>query len=267
MTAAVLRWPARAPDLNRKLRRFASGRHVALPPLTAPPTLEVVVPCYNHADFLEPALESILAQTYEGPFGVALIDDRSTDRTPAVIERFVESVGDARIAARRLSNDRNLRQWASLNRAIGSSGADLVMVLNDDDLLLPDAVEKALAAFARHPEIAMLGAHSLWLESGSPAPTRAAVPFDEVGVQHWRPEDALRFHELEDLRMTHSSCTFRVAAWRAVDGYQPPRKRIHPAANEDRDFQMRIAALFPVVTLDDYPLAVWRTDSSHGQSF
>jgi glycosyltransferase involved in cell wall biosynthesis len=251
--------------LNRRLRRHAGRRE--LPPMPDPPRAEIVVPCYNHAPFLPEALDSVVAQTFPEPFGLALVDDCSTDATPQVIERFAAGLDDPRIALRTLRNERNLRQWGSLNGAIASSEADLIMVLNDDDLLLPDALAKAVEVFESHPEVAIFGAHSLWLEPGAPRPDRPEQPLRELRTLRSTPKDAKRFSVLEDLRMTQSSCTFRRAAWEAVGGYSAKDDRIHPDANEDRDFQMRVAINFPTLTVPDYALAIWRTDSSHGQQF
>jgi hypothetical protein len=61
--------------------------------------------------------------------------------------------------------------------------------------------------------------------------------------------------------MTHSgSCFFKVA-WEAVGGYQAVKaKRVVPFS--DRDFQLRINAVWPVAVAYETPLTLWREGSS-----
>jgi hypothetical protein len=61
--------------------------------------------------------------------------------------------------------------------------------------------------------------------------------------------------------MTHSgSCFFKVA-WTAVGGYQVDKtQRVVPFS--DRDFQMRVNAVWPVAVAYETPLALWREGSS-----
>ena len=48
------------------------------------PTVSVLMPVYNAASYLAEALKSILSQTFED-FELIIIDDCSTDNTPAII--------------------------------------------------------------------------------------------------------------------------------------------------------------------------------------
>ena len=62
-----------------------------------------------------------------------------------------------------------------------------------------------------------------------------------------------------EVNMTMSSSTFFRSAWEAVGGFWNYDRRVcHP---DDRDFQLRVASLFPIAVLDE-PLAFYRTNSS-----
>lgn len=228
----------------------------------------MVVPAHNHAEYLPDAYASLLEQTWTEQIALTFVDDRSSDRTPELLAEIERSHPRDRFALKVITNRRNRRQWASINRAVEASDNDLIVILNDDDMLLPDCLEKIVATYEAEPDIYMLGGSSLWIGGdGAARPEHRAEPLSALDLRRAGPADAPGYTELNDLNMTHSSSSFFKVAWRAVGGYYPKRKRIHPRANEDRDFQMRVSALFPVGVYVDYPLAYWRTDSSHGQSY
>ena len=50
------------------------------------PSVSVIVALYNTEDYLSECLDSILAQTYEGPLEISVHNDASTDASVAVLE-------------------------------------------------------------------------------------------------------------------------------------------------------------------------------------
>lgn len=52
------------------------------------PSVSVVLPARNEAEVLERTILSLLAQDYPGDCEIIVVDDRSTDATPAILERF-----------------------------------------------------------------------------------------------------------------------------------------------------------------------------------
>ncbi len=257
---------ARGRKMRTHLRRFAESHTAAsVRPDNFSRKIEVVVPCYNHARFLPRALSSIQEQTWmQAPVAVTLIDDASTDDTWRIITSFD---WDQRFEVKQMRNAENLRQCESLNRAIDASKNDLIVVLNDDDALFPDALEKIVTTYEREEQIFMLGWGSLWIDEAHPFRGRESVSLDNLELTLYEPETALRYRDLNDLNITHSSSSFFKVAWAAAGGYRKKGNRIHPNAPEDRDFQMRVNALHPVGVYRDYPLALWRSDSTHGHDF
>ena len=119
------------------------------------PTVSVIVPMYNAENFIKPALESLLTQTFTD-FEVILIDDCSTDRTLEIAKTF----DDPRI--RLVVNEKNLGNPGSarnvgLEHAIG----EYVYFMDDDDLLLPNCLETFIDAIGDNDAVfngAWLGA-------------------------------------------------------------------------------------------------------------
>ena len=234
-------------------------------PLEAPRTLAVVVPCFSHAAYLPDLLESIVAQTRQ-PDEVIFVNDGSPDSTGEIVRRFIASqekpAGGEFVL---LENDRNMGQAASLNRGISAASSELIMIANDDDYLMHDAVESMLALFGQNRGVALIGAHSIHFQGRGElaAAAKRCVEYGPPGlplVLHM-PEDARRYGRYNDLNMTHTGSTFLRVAWEAVGGYRvAQQERVVPYS--DRDFQLRVNLLWPVAVAYETPFSFWRTDSS-----
>lgn len=108
--------------------------------MTASPTTSVVIPTYNHADYLREALQSLRSQTFED-WEAIVVNNYSEDDTASVVEAF----NDPRI---RLENFRNHGViGASRNLAIELARGDFVAFLDSDDLWMPQKLERCLPLF------------------------------------------------------------------------------------------------------------------------
>jgi glycosyltransferase involved in cell wall biosynthesis len=103
----------------------------------------VVTPSLNHGRFIRETIESVLTQTYPA-LEYLVIDGGSTDETLAVVREY----GD------RLSwvSERDSGQAAAINKGWRRARGAIVAYLNSDDTYLPQAVERAVAAFRAHPQ-------------------------------------------------------------------------------------------------------------------
>jgi hypothetical protein len=111
--------------------------------------LSVIVPTCNRAELALRAMDSALAA---GAAEVVVIDDASVDRT---WERLAGRYGaDARVRAIRL--DENAGPSSARNRGLAVAGGDLVLFLDSDDTLAPDALALATAAFDAVPALQFL---------------------------------------------------------------------------------------------------------------
>lgn len=259
----------RKPEVSQaRLKQFVremKGRPPVSWPLEAPGSITLVVPCYMHAAFLPDLFESVTAQTRQ-PDELIFIDDGSPDDTREVaanlIARYRSTAGGRSTL---LVNERNLGQAASLNCGIATASSDLIMILNDDDYLMHDAIEVVLDFFRQYPDVAMVGAGSVHFAGHDALAAAPKLSTAHVGsalppVVH-RPRDVPRIRNYTDLNMTHSSSCFRKVAWEAVGGYRVDKsKRVVPFS--DRDFQLRINSMWPVAVAYTRPLAFWRSDSS-----
>ena len=260
----LLRAEVSQPKLRQFLREMDGRSHEGLPQ-EPPYSVSLVVPCFRHAQYLPATLESIDAQTRR-PDEVIFVDDASPDATGEIVEAFLEGRrGPSGCRFELLVNERNLGQAASLNKAIAAASSDLIMIVNDDDYLMHDAVETALAVFDRHRDVALTGGFCVAFSGDDElrAAPKLTSAYGAAGPRLVikRPEDVPRYRNYNDLNMTHSgSCFFKVA-WEAVGGYRADAaRRVVPFS--DRDFQLRVNAVWPVAVAYETPLALWREGSS-----
>lgn len=107
------------------------------------PLVSVVIPVYNGEDFVEEAVESALRQTLRAR-EVIVVDDGSTDRTPARLARFGTRI-------RRLRKPHGGTAGA-LNLGISRAYGEFIAWLSADDVFLPEKLALQVAAMAGHPD-------------------------------------------------------------------------------------------------------------------
>lgn len=225
------------------------------------PSIGIVVPCYRHAAYLPATLASITAQTML-PDRVILIVDASPDNSRDIIDATIAHMDEEnRKHWILLVNERNIGQAASLNKAIASAGTDIIAILNDDDYLMHDYIATMRQLFATHPSLALIGGTARHVTGNELDIMHKEIGTMQVALDIRTPDDLRHYKKYNDLNMTHSGTAFLFTAWKAVGGYYSDHAmRIVPFS--DRDFQLRINALFPVGISATIPLSFWRTDSS-----
>jgi glycosyltransferase involved in cell wall biosynthesis len=108
--------------------------------------LSVIIPAYNCASFLPETLRSVFAQTCCTP-EIIVIDDGSTDDTPAVIAPFLDRITYIR--------QENKGLPAARNTGIHIATGEFIALLDADDSWLPDKLEKQLHLFS-NPEVGIV---------------------------------------------------------------------------------------------------------------
>ncbi|MFV1987403.1 MAG: glycosyltransferase [Gemmatimonadota bacterium] len=123
------------------------------------PTVSVIIPCYEHAEYLAEALESTALQ---GPHvDTIVVDDGSTTDIRRVTDAF-PSV--------RYVRQEHAGVSAARNTGLATQDSPFVLFLDADDRLLPGAIDAGLRAFERHPEAGFVfGAYRFIKRSGDVA--------------------------------------------------------------------------------------------------
>ena len=111
------------------------------------PRVSVIIPIYNGAATVERALESVFEQTFSD-FEIVVVDDGSTDDTPAVLAKFGDRIRMIRQSNRGFPGARNV--------AVGVSRGDLIALIDHDDQWLPRKLELTVAALDADPGAALV---------------------------------------------------------------------------------------------------------------
>jgi glycosyltransferase involved in cell wall biosynthesis len=114
------------------------------------PLVSVLLAVHNGGRYLAAAVESVLGQTVRD-LDLIVIDDASTDETPDLLAGF----GDKRLHV--LRNDERAGLAASLNRGLETAAGRYIARLDDDDVAVPERLERQLARIRDEPEIAVVG--------------------------------------------------------------------------------------------------------------
>lgn len=97
------------------------------------PLISVVIPSYNHCDFIAGAIESVLMQAYNN-IELIIVDDGSTDDSVSVIKATLQQFSEHSVL---LIEQENQGAHAAIMRGIDASKGDLISLLNSDDYYFP----------------------------------------------------------------------------------------------------------------------------------
>lgn len=109
--------------------------------------ISIVIPAHNRPAFLLEAVHSITEQTYTN-FEVIVVDDGSV---PPISLSSLEKVLGQRVVLYRHDSAQGVPK--AKNAGVIAARGEVILLLDDDDLLMPDALEQIFSAFSNNPQI------------------------------------------------------------------------------------------------------------------
>ena len=192
------------------------------------PSLSVVMPTYNAAEYIERSLESILRQSFKD-YELIIIDDGSTDGTIELIEKQE----DDRIYLIQREEESGIT--SALNRGIDEARGQYVARHDADDWSSPDRFDKQITYLETHPNVALLGTGAYLVdEDGKQIAKRRVLSNPEVA-------DLIDHNEF-----IHGSVMMRREPLVDLGGYD---ERFLTA--EDYDLWLRLADQYSVANIDE----------------
>jgi len=111
--------------------------------------ISVVIPSFNHAPFIQQAVESVLQQT-ETNLELIVVDDGSTDESMNILSTF----SDPRM---HVIQQENQGAHSAINLGLSKSTGKFLAILNSDDTFHPERLEKAITVLEADENIGLVG--------------------------------------------------------------------------------------------------------------
>jgi glycosyltransferase involved in cell wall biosynthesis len=188
------------------------------------PLVSIVLPTYNGSRYLAQSIQSCIDQTYQ-KWELIVVDDCSTDDTPAIIERFMHQ--DPRITSVRNENNRRLPR--SLNHGFSLSKGEYLTWTSDDNLYEPDALELMVRYLEGEPATGVVYCNERYIGPEG----------EELRINHKEGPEALR-----EKNVVHACFLYRRRVYEAVGDYDPEMVLV-----EDYEYWLRVSKQFPIAYL------------------
>jgi glycosyltransferase involved in cell wall biosynthesis len=110
------------------------------------PRISILMANYNKAEYISAAIRSVLVQTFTD-WELIIVDDSSSDSSLLLISNFLP---DEKIKL--IRNKENLGYTQSLKIGINNTSAEILVILDSDDAITPDALAEIDMAYRQYPE-------------------------------------------------------------------------------------------------------------------
>lgn len=104
------------------------------------PKVSVIIPNYNHANYLRQRIDSVLEQSYED-FEVIILDDCSPDDSRDIIKEYVNHPKISQIVYNEKNSGSTFKQW---QKGIELARGEWIWIAESDDYCETDFLEKVL---------------------------------------------------------------------------------------------------------------------------
>ena len=112
--------------------------------------VSIIIPCYNHAMFIEETLRSALASTYS-PIEIIIINDGSTDNSEEIAQKYSREFPNIFYISQT-----NQGPAAARNNGIRSAKGKYILPLDADDRISNDYIEKAVTVLSNNLDVKLV---------------------------------------------------------------------------------------------------------------
>ena len=197
------------------------------------PLVSIIIPTYNRAALLKKALASARKQTYPNT-EIIVVNDGSTDNTDEVLAPYMDDIIYIKQENQGLPTTKNV----GLSRASG----EFIAILDDDDLFLPEKIERQVEKFRKNPDIGICATDAYYIDAD-----------DKIIGTYTTPTMTRQTQVLKLLRrcilvqssvMVHRKCHDKLGTYK-------------PILSSDYDFFLRVAPYYKISVVKE-PRTMYR---------
>lgn len=189
------------------------------------PKVSVVMPAYNHQEYVGRSIDSVISQTYPN-VELIVVDDGSTDKT---WEKISEKLNDNPGLFKAISR-KNGGVCSALNEGVALSSGEFIAVIASDDYYLPTKLSEQIQLFLNLKDKVAL------VHSGAYLDYQNGQDFEDI-TGSYKPAVGSCLNDVltQKVRIVAPSIIFRRSAFDTVGGFDEELEA------EDVDFFMRLA--------------------------
>lgn len=199
------------------------------------PKVSIIIPTYNRSHFILDAIDSVLNQTFQD-FEIIVIDDGSTENTKEILSKYGSII---------YAYQENRGRAEARNAGIRQAKGEYIAFLDDDDIWLPQKLEKQVAFLNSKPDIGLVHTFSEVIDG------KGYFLAKETRIRHKLYKKAIRigytYEGMSELCimflstvMLRKNCFDKVGSF---DSNMP--------AFEDWDFYLRLALRYRIGTIPE----------------
>jgi len=190
------------------------------------PLVSIIMPSYNAEKYITESIESVLHQTY-GNWELLVTDDCSSDQTPSIVQSYAEK--EPRIDFVIATQHSGIAE--TRNQSIARAKGRFVAFLDNDDLWVPEKLEKQVHFLLENDYAFVYSAYELMNEDGSPKgktiKTAGVIDYDKYLKNTIIGSGTIMLdtEKTGSLQMPHNATSDDMALWCKIlkDGH-----RAHP---------------------------------------
>ncbi len=176
------------------------------------PFVSVIIPNYNHFEFIRKRIDSVIGQSYQN-FEIIILDDCSTDSSKDVIETFRNNSKVSQIIFDSKNSGSTFIQW---NKGISLAKGELIWIAESDDSASNDFLEKCVSVFSKNQNLAVCYTQSNMIDKNDNVTGNLLWWTNERDETRWLNsyvnngiDEVSRFMSFQNIIMNASSALFR----------------------------------------------------------
>jgi glycosyltransferase involved in cell wall biosynthesis len=143
------------------------------------PKVTVILPNYNHQDYIEERIESILNQDFDD-FELIILDDASTDKSTEKIRKFLNDTRVKEFVVNDQNSGSTFIQW---EKGLQKAQGEYIWIAESDDVADKRFLSELITILDNHPKIGVAFCPSTWIDEQS---IKILEPDHEVNEDLWQ---------------------------------------------------------------------------------